>query len=53
MLYNINQVLHCSLNFYPLMNPTRIYLSLTKVLEIVEFPRVDELKRSKETLATT
>ena len=53
MFYVINQVLHCSLNFYPLMNPTRIYLSLTKVLEIVEFPRVDELKRSKETLATT
>ena len=53
MLYNINQVLQCSLNFYPLMNPTRIYLSLAKLLEIVEFPRCDELKRSKETFATT
>ena len=53
MFYIINQVLHCSLNFYPLMNPTRIYLSLANLLEIVEFPRLDELKRSKETLETT
>ena len=35
------------------MNPARIYLSLAKLLEIVEFPRDDELKRSKETLETT
>ena len=53
MFYIINQVLHCSLNFCPLTNPTRIYLSLAKLLEIVEFPRLDELKRSKETLETT
>ena len=53
MLYNINQVLQCSLNFYPLMNHTRIYLSLAKLLEIVEFPRGDEFKGSKETLETT
>ena len=53
MFYIINQVLHFSLNLYPLMNPTRIYLSLAKLLEIVEFPKGDELKRSKETLETT
>ena len=35
------------------MNPTGIYLSLAKLLEIVEFPKGDELKRSKETLETT
>ena len=53
MFYIINQVLHCSLNFCPLMNPTRICLSLAKLLEIIDFPRGDELKRSKETLETT
>ena len=53
MFYIINQVLHCSLSFYPLMNRTRIYLSLVKLLEKVEFPRGDELKRNKETLETT
>ena len=53
MFYIINQVLHYSINFYLLMNPTRIYLSLAKLLEIVEFPRGDELKRSRETLETT
>ena len=53
MVYIIKQVLHCSLNFYPLMNHTGIYLSLAKLLEIAEFPKGDELKRSKETLETT
>ena len=47
MFYIINQVLH-----YPLMNPTRIYESLAKLFEIVEFPRCDELKTRKETLET-
>ena len=45
MFYIINQVLHFSLNFYPLMKLTRVYLSLAKMLEIVEFPRGDELKQ--------
>ena len=53
MVYIIKQVLHCSLNSYPLMNHTGIYLSLAKLLEIAEFPKGDELKRSKETLETT
>ena len=53
MFFIIIQVLHCSLNFYPLMNPTRIFLSLAKLLEIVELLRRDELKRSKENLETT
>ena len=35
------------------MNLTRIYLSLATLLEIVEFPRDDELKRCKETLEAT
>ena len=53
MFFIIIQVLHCSLNFYPLMNSTRIFLSLAKLLEIVELLRRDELKRSKENLETT
>ena len=48
MFYIINQVLD-----YPLMNAKRIYKSLAKLFEIVEFPRGDELKRRKETLETT
>ena len=51
--YIINEVLHCSLNIYPLMNCTRIYLPLAKLFEIVEIQRGGELTRRKETLETT
>ena len=40
-------------NFYPLMNRTRIYLSLAKLFKIVKFQRGDELKRRKEISETT